>query len=201
MARLFTAAFWLDAGAAILRTFLAAFAPAIPAIFADPSSGAAWLVAILTALPVTILAAVHALAGLPSVDSGPWIWVAVQRAVRQFAQYFVAALPATFAIDGINWPALFWAALGSALVTFCLAASTILGGGTLTDDSDATVEVTSVATDSSTATAEADPSTPTVAADESSSDDPPADADTGADEDTEPEADESTEGEDAAEAS
>lgn len=124
MARLFTLAFWQAIGWALARTVMAAVVPFLPALFADPAG--AWLPALLQIIPMMIVAVLTMLGGLPSVDSGPWWEVALQRAVRQFGQYLLAALPASFLLSDVDWRSVLLAAASSAVATLVLAALSII---------------------------------------------------------------------------
>lgn len=120
MSRLFTVAFWQLVGAALLRTALAALAPLIPALVANPA--AAWRITVLTVGFTVVGALASAFAGLPATDGGPWWSVALQRGVRQFGQYVVGATVGGALLSDFDWRAILTAAAGSALSTVVLAA-------------------------------------------------------------------------------
>lgn len=124
MPRLFTKAFWVETGWALARTAGAALVPILGLIFATPDQGVTLVLA--NVIPVVILAIASSLGGLPPTDSGPWYTVAFQRAVRQFGQYFLGTLPATFLLTDIGWDGLLRAAAASALATFIMAALSII---------------------------------------------------------------------------
>lgn len=124
MSRLFTRAFWEQAGGAVLRSVLAALVPLIPAIAADPQT--ALLPAILTLALVLVVTLATMLAGLPSADDGTWWQVAFQRAVRQFGQYIVGATGAAVLLTDVDWKALLIAAGASAVSTFVIAALSLV---------------------------------------------------------------------------
>lgn len=128
MTRLFTKAFWVATGWALLRTAGAAVVPYIAILLSDPRQGAIQIA--INVIPITAVAAISMLAGLPPTDSGPWYSVAFQRAVRQFGQFLLGALPASAgAIIALGLPGiekLLLAAAASGLATFVIAAIAII---------------------------------------------------------------------------
>lgn len=146
--RLFTRDFWLSAGGAVARTVVAAATPFILALLQQPSLAASWpwwLTVLAVVVPVAILAALNALAGLPVPGSGPWWEVGLQRAARQFGQFLVGSLPAALTMSFLHsqqgMQILIYAGI-SAIATFILAAVGIsVPDASLTDQvSDQTVE-------------------------------------------------------------
>ena len=118
---LFALSFWRATWLALVRTFLAASVPFIPALVSTPAS--IWRLWVLTAGLAVVLSIVTALAGLPSSANGASWWeVALQRAARQFGQFIVAGLAGAAILTDVQWKPLILAALASAVSTLVLAA-------------------------------------------------------------------------------
>lgn len=159
MSKLFTRAFWVSIGWALLRTGLAALVPFLPALFLNPAT--AWFPTVLALGPVLILAVLTSLAGLPADGGGTWWQIGISRAVRQFGQYFLGALPASFALLGIDWRTLLLSAAASAAATFVLYCLTVIPTPVLYSDGIVTINQTQPADPSTTAAYIADRLKPT----------------------------------------
>lgn len=134
MYKLADSTWWRGVATALIRTLIAAAAPFAAAAMATPevmTQSAWWLnVALVVGLAV-ILAIATAMAGLPD-PSGSWWQIGLQRAVRQAAQYLVAASAGAALLSDLS-PQIWIATLGSAAATFALAAMS-LGVNPVSDD-------------------------------------------------------------------